>query len=68
MGKGQDVSYDLPALEKHLLDRFIHGKPFILSDIPQVVYRKDVYTAVTFAAVRKKVDPQVSSQKLSVNY
>ena len=63
MGKGQDVSYDLPALEKHLLDRFIHGKPFILSDIPQVVYRKDVYTAVTFAAVRKKVDPQVSRQK-----
>ena len=52
-----------PALEKHLLDRFIHGKPFILSDIPQVVYRKDVYTAVTFAAVRKKVEPQVSRQK-----
>ena len=63
VGKGQDVCYDLPALEKHLLDQFIHGKPVILSDIPQVVYQKDIYTAATFAAVRKKVEPQVSIQK-----
>lgn len=63
VGKGQDISYDLPALEKHLLDRFIYGKPFILLDIPQVAYRKDVYTAASFAAVRKKVEPQVSCQK-----
>ena len=63
VGKGQDVSYDLSALEKHLLDRFIHGKPVILSDIPQVVYQKDIYTAATFAAVRKKIEPQVSIQK-----
>ena len=55
VGRGQDISYDLPALEKQLLDRFIHGKPLILSDIPQVAYRKDVYTAATFAAVRKNV-------------
>ena len=60
MGKGQDVSYDWPALEKDILGRFIHGKPLIQSDIPQVVYRKDIYTAATFAAVRKKVEPQVS--------
>ena len=63
VGKGQDVCYDLPALEKHLLDQFIHGKPVILSDIPQVVYQKDIYAAATFAAVRKKVEPQVSIQK-----
>ena len=59
VGKGQDVSYDWPALEKDILGRFIHGKPLIQSDIPQVVYRKDIYTAATFAAVRKKVEPQV---------
>jgi len=53
--RGQDITYDLPALEKQLLDWFIHGKPLILSDIPQVAYRKDVYTAATFAAVRKNV-------------
>lgn len=58
-GKGQRLKYDHTALEKHILDRFIHGKPRILSDIPHVVYRKDIYTTVTFAAVRKKVKNQV---------
>lgn len=67
MGKGQEVSYDLPALEKHLLDQFIHGKPLILLDIPQVAYRKDVYTTAIFASVRKKVDPQVSIKKHFTN-
>ena len=59
-GKGQSIKYDHAALQKHILDRFIHGKPRILSDIPHVVYRKDIYTTVTFAAVRKKVKNQVS--------
>ena len=54
-GKGQSVKYNHQALEKHILDRFIYGKPRILLDIPQVVYHKDIYTTVTFAAVRKKV-------------
>ena len=58
-GKGQEIKYDHEALEKHILDQFIHGKPKILSDIPHVVYRKDIYTTVTFAAVRKKVKKQV---------
>ena len=58
-GKGQSIKYDHAALQKHTLDRFIHGKPKILSDIPHVVYRKDIYTTVTFAAVRKKVKNQV---------
>ena len=62
MGRGQEVTYDLPALEKHILDRFIHGKPTILVDIPHVRYQKDIYTAAMFAAVRKKVAPQVGQQ------
>ena len=59
VGKGQDISYNLPALEKDIFGRFIHGKPLIQANIPQVVYREDIYAA-TFAAVRKKVKPQVS--------
>ena len=55
------MTYDLPLLEKHILDQFILGKPTILVDIPQVVYRKDVYTAATFAAIREKVSKQVSA-------
>ena len=60
LGKAHNVEYDHQALEKHILDKFIHGKPMILSDIPQVIYRKDIYTTVTFDAVRKKVKPQVN--------
>ena len=60
MGEAHCVRYDYQALEKHILDKFIYGKPIILSDIPQVVYLKDIYTTVTFDAVRKNVSPQVS--------
>ena len=61
VGHDHEVSYDLPVLEKCILDRFIHGKPRILVAIPEVSYQKDVYTAATFAAVRRKVSPQVGS-------
>lgn len=60
LGEGQNVTYDLPALEKHLLNQFFHGKPLILSDIPQVRYRKDVYTSGNFAVIRRTVSPQVT--------
>ena len=56
------MTYDYPALEKHLVDRFIHGKPLIQLEIPQVVFRKDVYSAMTFANIRKKIKPQVSQE------
>jgi hypothetical protein len=58
-GKGQNITYDSMALEKHIIDRFIHGKPLIQLEIPQVTYRKDVYTAQVFANIRKNVSPQV---------
>ncbi len=64
VGEAHTVQYDHQAIEKHILDKFIHGKPRILSDIPQVVYRKDIYTTVTFDAVRKKVNPQVRTQDM----
>ena len=60
-GTGHNISYDLPALEKHILDRFILGKPLIQLEIPQVVYRKDIYTAEAFASIRRNVSPQVCS-------
>ena len=55
VGKGQKINYDLPALEKHILDRFIYGKPIIQVDIPNVAYRKDIYTVESFLEIRKRV-------------
>ena len=59
VGEAHNIKYDHQALDKHILNKFIHGKPRILADIPRVVYRKDIYTTVTFDSVRKMVSPQV---------
>ncbi len=66
VGEAHTVQYDYQAIEKHILDKFIHGKPRILSDLPQVIYRKDIYTIVTLQAIRKNVSPQVSSDEYYV--
>ena len=65
VGEAHAVEYDYQPLQKHILDKFIHGKPKILSDIPQVVFRKDIHSSTTFAAVREKVKPQVCKGRLS---
>lgn len=67
-GSGLSVTYDLSSLEKHILDQFFLGKPTILVDIPHVVYRKDVYTVATFAAIREKVWKQVREDCSSYCY
>ena len=55
----QEITCNMAALERHILHRFIHGKPVIVADIPQVTYReKNVLAATTIADVRKKI-PQV---------
>ena len=59
VGKGQEIKYNLPALEKHILNQFIYGKPTIQLHIPNVGFRKDLYTVATFIDVRRKVKPQV---------
>lgn len=60
-GMGHDITYDFQSLQRHILDRYILGKPKLLVDIPQVVYRKDVYTATTFVNIRERVKKQVST-------
>jgi len=52
----QKINCNMAALERHILHRFIHGKPVIVADIPQVTYReKNVLAATTIADVRKKI-------------
>ena len=54
-GRGADVSYDFTALEKHILDRFVRGKPFITCNVPLMSYRSDVLQAQTFNKIRKSI-------------
>lgn len=59
VGQGQDVTYDFAALEKHIIDRIIQGKPKIIPDMINVSYTKDTFTATNFFAIRSKVQAQV---------
>ena len=59
VGQGQDVTYDLSALEKHIFDSFIRGKPKIIPDMVDVSYTKGAYRAVNFFTIRMKVQNQV---------
>lgn len=65
VGKSHEIKYDQPALEKHILNRFIYGKPTIQLSAFSVAYRKDVYTVETFQQIRSKVKPQVHTVKSS---
>ena len=41
IGKGTEVSYNLPALERQLIEIFVRGKPYV--DIKVVVLHKLFY-------------------------
>ncbi|XP_065899490.1 E3 ubiquitin-protein ligase rnf213-alpha-like isoform X3 [Dysidea avara] len=58
-GKGTEVEYDIPALERHFLNRFVHGRPlFDLSTACVVLQRKSLHNSTNFAAIRKNITPQ----------
>ena len=57
------MTHDLPALEKHFVDQFVHGKPLIQLHIQQITYRKDAFS---IANIRKRVAPQVCEFFLSL--
>ena len=54
-GHGSDVTYDYAALEKHILDRFVRGKPLIEIAFPGMSYRSDVIKALTFRKIRRTI-------------
>ena len=64
-GHGADIKYDFPALEKHILDRFVRGRPMITCDIPLVSYRSEVLDALIFRQIRRNI-PQVCSLLLFI--
>ena len=57
-GHGADIKYDFPALEKHILDRFVRGKPLIDCVILAMSYRSEVIDAKCFLKIRDTI-PQV---------
>ena len=59
-GKGTEVHYDIQALERHFLSRFVHGRPlFDVSSANIVIQSKYIHSSKTFRAIRKTICPQV---------
>ena len=59
-GQGQDVEYDLAALQKHIYDRFIVGKPYIdRGTQPMMVFTSDVIRKDVLDQLKEKIKPQV---------
>ena len=66
-GKGTEVEYDIPALERHFLNRFVHGRPlFDLSTACVVLQRKNLHNSENFAAIRRNIS-QVICISLSIH-
>ena len=57
--KPYSTTYNYMAMESDIIHKFILGKPIIVPDFPQVVYRTDVHTVATFESVRNQVMGQV---------
>ena len=59
-GKGQQVEYDFGALEKHIYDRFLVGKPWIDRNAqPMMIFSSDVIQQDVFEQLKKNITPQV---------
>ena len=59
-GTAAETVYDFHALQRQILNQFVYGKPMIkVKKLPQMVYRKEVYTAEKFEKIKSKVHPQV---------
>ncbi len=56
-GEQQELTYEFAALEKSFIDRFVHGKPMITLQIPEVRYLEDSYS---IANVKRVMPSKVS--------
>ena len=64
-GFGDNVTYDYASLEKHILDRFVCGKPLIDIDTPILTFKSDVLRTAVFSRLRTAI-PQVSNLILTL--
>ncbi|XP_077980129.1 E3 ubiquitin-protein ligase rnf213-alpha-like [Glandiceps talaboti] len=62
MGKGMSVEYELRALQKHIEDRFLRGKPLILEDFDIFTFRQDFRNAEKFDKLKKRVHQEKLSR------
>ena len=65
-GKGTEVHYDIAALERHFISRFVHGRPlFDIKTAPIVIKCRNI--SEKFPTIRKNIRPQVNATCMYAN-
>ena len=55
-GHGSEIEYDFAAMERHVLDAFLQGKPCISpSAVPVILYQNDAQKTSVFQIVREQI-------------
>ena len=55
-GHGAEIDYNFQAMEKHVLDTFLHGKPNIeAAVIPSISFKGDAVRSKMFQKVRENI-------------
>jgi hypothetical protein len=55
VGQGTNITYNLPALEKQIVDRFVNGKAHVEMKDCRIAFRKDVYNSSLFVRLQQRI-------------
>ncbi|XP_078611724.1 E3 ubiquitin-protein ligase RNF213-like isoform X2 [Branchiostoma floridae x Branchiostoma japonicum] len=67
VGEGTRVEYDLPALERQLVERFISGKPRINDEFETFVFRQETKNVAMYKSLRDKVPQEPLSKAVQIH-
>ncbi|KAI8513635.1 hypothetical protein Bbelb_079590 [Branchiostoma belcheri] len=66
VGEGTRVEYDLPALERQLVERFVLGKPRINDDFEIFIFRQETKNVAMYKSLRDKIPQEPLSKAVQM--
>ncbi|KAI8522257.1 hypothetical protein Bbelb_020110 [Branchiostoma belcheri] len=67
VGEGSRVEYDLPALERQLVERFVSGKPWINDEFETFVFRQETKNVAMYKSLRDKIPQEPLSKAVQMH-
>ncbi|XP_078674105.1 E3 ubiquitin-protein ligase rnf213-alpha-like isoform X2 [Branchiostoma floridae x Branchiostoma belcheri] len=67
VGEGSRVDYDLPALERQLVERFVSGKPRINDEFETFVFRQETKNVAMYKSLRDKIPQEPLSKAVQMH-
>ncbi|XP_019630693.1 PREDICTED: E3 ubiquitin-protein ligase rnf213-alpha-like [Branchiostoma belcheri] len=66
VGEGTRVEYDLPTLERQLVERFVLGKPRINDDFEIFIFRQETKNVAMYKSLRDKIPQEPLSKAVQM--